>query len=107
MTFRKILLAYDFSEPANRALLFVSKLSTGLQAELHLFHVPWTSTTRSDPQPVSPWASQDQRTATCASYTRARQRGACGRRELADQLTFMSCAPIPSNVLRGPSAAWT
>jgi len=61
MTFRKILLAYDFSEPANRALLFAAELATKLGAELHLLHVHVDIYDgRSEPAAGIPWASQDQ-----------------------------------------------
>lgn len=61
MTFRKILLAYDFSDPANRALLFAAQLATQLGSELHLIHVQVDIYDgRSEPAAGIPWASQDQ-----------------------------------------------
>jgi nucleotide-binding universal stress UspA family protein len=61
MTFRKILLAYDFSDQANRALLFASQIGTQLGAELHVVHVHVDIYDgRSQPAAGIPWASQDQ-----------------------------------------------
>jgi nucleotide-binding universal stress UspA family protein len=61
MTFRKILLAYDFSDPSNRALLFAAKLATQLGSELHLVHVQVDIYDgRSAPEAGIPWPSQDQ-----------------------------------------------
>lgn len=61
MSFRKILLAYDFSDASNRALLFAAPLATKLGSELHLVHVHVdVYDGRSDPSAAIPWASQDQ-----------------------------------------------
>jgi len=61
MTFRKMLLAYDFSDAANRALLFAAQLATQLGSELHLVHVQVDIYDgRSEPAAGIPWPTQDQ-----------------------------------------------
>lgn len=61
MTFRKILVAHDFSEPANRALLCAAQLAEQLGAELHLVHVLVDMYDgRSEPEAAIPWITGDQ-----------------------------------------------
>jgi len=61
MTFRKILLAYDFSDPANRALSFAAQLATQLGSELHLVNVQVDIDDGSSASEVGiPRPSQDQ-----------------------------------------------
>jgi nucleotide-binding universal stress UspA family protein len=60
MTFRHILVAHDFSDPANRTLLFASRLATRLGSQLHLIHVHPDYEAPSANGPGVPWPSADQ-----------------------------------------------
>ena len=58
---KKILVAHDFSEPANRALAFAADLAEGLDASLDVVHVQQDLYDgRSDPSQGLPWPMPDQ-----------------------------------------------
>lgn len=61
MKLSKILVAHDFSQPADRALLFAANLASRLGAELHVVHVhPDIYDGHSDAALGTPWPKSDQ-----------------------------------------------
>jgi nucleotide-binding universal stress UspA family protein len=61
MNIGKILVAHDFSQPADRALVFAAELGRRVAAQLHLVHVhPDVYDGHSDAALGTPWPSQDQ-----------------------------------------------
>jgi nucleotide-binding universal stress UspA family protein len=61
MPFHKILVAYDFSPPADRALLMATQLATTSSAALHLVHIHADLYDgRGDPSLAIPWPTSDQ-----------------------------------------------
>jgi nucleotide-binding universal stress UspA family protein len=58
---KKILVAHDFSDPANRALAFAADLADKIGATLEVVHVhPDVYDGRSDPSLGLPWPAPDQ-----------------------------------------------
>jgi nucleotide-binding universal stress UspA family protein len=61
MKLGKILVAHDFSQPADRALVFAADLASRLGASLEAVHVhPDVYDGHSDPALGTPWPSQEQ-----------------------------------------------
>jgi nucleotide-binding universal stress UspA family protein len=61
MAAKKILVAHDFSDPANRALAFAADLADKLGASLEVVHVhPDVYDGQSDPSLGLPWPMPDQ-----------------------------------------------
>jgi len=61
MRFTKVLVAHDFSEPANRALSFAAGLAEKVGASLEVVHVhPDVYDGHGDAALGTPWPSQDQ-----------------------------------------------
>ncbi len=61
MAMKKILVAHDFSEPANRALSFAADLASQLGASIDVVHVhPDLYDGQSDPSLGLPWPAPDQ-----------------------------------------------
>jgi nucleotide-binding universal stress UspA family protein len=61
MAMKKILVAHDFSDPANRALAFAADLAEPLGATLEVVHVhPDLYDGQSDPSLGLPWPAPDQ-----------------------------------------------
>jgi nucleotide-binding universal stress UspA family protein len=61
MVAKKILVAYDFSDPANRALAFAADLAQPLGATLEVVHVhPELYDGQSDPSLGLPWPAPEQ-----------------------------------------------
>jgi nucleotide-binding universal stress UspA family protein len=61
MAAKKILVAHDFSDPANRALAFAADLADRLKASLEVVHVhPDVYDGQSDPSLGLPWPMPDQ-----------------------------------------------
>lgn len=60
MPFRKILVAYDFSEPAGRAFEYGAELATKLGAELHLVHVHQSYELKGTVRTGVPWPTTEQ-----------------------------------------------
>lgn len=59
MPFRRLIVAYDFSEPAARCLSYVAQLANKLDAELHLVHVHQNYEAPDVPAGV-PWPTAEQ-----------------------------------------------
>jgi nucleotide-binding universal stress UspA family protein len=61
MRFTKVLVAHDFSEPANRALAFAAEIASKVGASLEVVHVhPDIYDGHGDPALGTPWPSPDQ-----------------------------------------------
>ena len=61
MTIKTLLVAHDFSGPADRALVLASSLATAVGAALHVVHVhPDVYEGHSDPSLGLPWPTADQ-----------------------------------------------
>lgn len=61
MMAKKILVAHDFSDPANRALAFAADLADALGASVEVVHVhPEAYSGRGDPALGIPWPTPDQ-----------------------------------------------
>jgi len=61
MQISKVLVAHDFSEPANRALAFAHQLACRVGATLEVVHVhPDVYDGHSDPAVGTPWPTPDQ-----------------------------------------------